>query len=74
MSREAGWVATMLAGLLLLMALLAPARVRGQLPSLEEAERPAPVVYHLPLVGPIIGRVQRMMIAATWQLEAIPTE
>jgi hypothetical protein len=33
-----------------------------------------PVVSHVPLVGPIIGRVQRQMILVTWRLESIPIE
>jgi hypothetical protein len=74
MSKEASWIAAVLAGLLLLMALLAPAQDRGALPVLAEVERPIPVISHVPLVGPIIGRVQRQMILVTWQLEAIPIE
>jgi hypothetical protein len=74
MSKEASWIAAVLAGLLLLMAFLTPARDRGDLPALTEVERPIPVISHVPLVGPIIGRVQRQMILVTWQLEAIPIE
>lgn len=74
MSKEASWIAAVLTGLLLLMALLAPPQDRGDLPVLAEVERPIPVVSHVPLVGPIIGRVQRQMILVTWQLEAIPIE
>lgn len=74
MHKEASWIAAVLAGLLLLMALLAPAQDRGDLPMLAEVERPIPVISHVPLVGPIIGRVQRQMILVTWQLEAIPIE
>ena len=73
MSREAGWVATMLAVLLIIMALLSP-RAEGQLPTLEEMERPPTTVCRVPLIGPIIGRVQRLVTTATWQLEAIPIE
>jgi hypothetical protein len=74
MSKESGWIAAVLAGLLLLMAFLAPMRDRGDLPVLSEVERPIPVVSHVPLVGPIIGRMQRQMILVTWQLETIPIE
>ena len=74
MSKESGWIAAVLAGLLLLMAFLAPARDRGDLPELAEVERPVPVISHVPLVGPIIGRVQRQMILVSWQLESIPIE
>ena len=74
MSKEASWIAAVLAGLLLLMALLAPAHDRGDLPVLAEVERPIPVVSHVPVVGPIIGRVQRQMILVTWRLERIPIE
>ena len=74
MSKEAGWIAAVLAGLLLLMALLAPAQNKGDLPALGEMERPMPMVSHVPLVGPIIGRVQRQMILVTWRLESIPIE
>jgi hypothetical protein len=72
--RESGWIAAVLAGLLLLMTLLAPAQDRGALPVLAEMERPIPVVSHVPLVGPIIGRVQRQLILITWRLDSIPIE
>jgi hypothetical protein len=74
MSKEASWIAAVLAGLLLLMAFLAPARDRGDLPVLGEIERPIPVISHVPLVGPIIGRVQRQLILVTWRLDSIPIE
>jgi hypothetical protein len=74
MHKEASWIAAVLAGLLLLMTFLAPAHDRGDLPVLAEVERPIPVVSHVPVVGPIIGRVQRQMILVTWQLETIPIE
>jgi hypothetical protein len=74
MSKESGWIAAMLTGLLILMAFLAPVHDRGDLPILAEVERPIPVVSHVPLVGPIIGRVQRQIILVTWQLDSIPIE
>jgi hypothetical protein len=74
MNREADWVAAMLAGLLILLALLAPARAEGQLPTLGETASPSAIVYRVPLVGPLIGQVQRLMFAAAWRLEAIPME
>ena len=74
MSKEASWIATVLAGLLLLMVFLAPPRDRGDLPILAEVERPIPVVSHVPLVGPIIGHVQQQMILVTWRLDSIPIE
>ena len=74
MSKEASWIAAVLAGLLLLMALLTPAQDRGDLPALAEVEKPIPVVSHVPLVGPIIGRVQRQMILVAWRLDSIPIE
>jgi hypothetical protein len=73
MSKEASWIATMLAVLLIVMALLSP-RAEGRLPTLEEVEKPPATIIRAPLVGPIIGWVQRQMIGVTWQLEAIPTE
>lgn len=73
MSKEAGWIATMLAVLLIVMALLSPPTA-GQLPTLEEMEKPPATIIRVPLVGPLIGRIQRQMIEATWQLEAIPIE
>ena len=73
MSKEAGWVAAMLATLLIVLALLAP-HADGQLPTLQELERPPAAVWRVPLVGPIVGRVQRLATTATWQLEAIPVE
>jgi hypothetical protein len=51
--------------LLLLMALLSPARAGGRLPALEDTERPSAVIHHVPLVGPIMGHVQRQMMMAT---------
>jgi len=72
MSKEAGWIATMLAVLLIVMALLSP-QTEGRLPTLEEMEKPTTIV-RVPLVGPIIGWMQRQMIGVTWQLEAIPIE
>jgi hypothetical protein len=74
MYKEASWIAVVLAGLLLLMAFLAPAQDRGALPVLDEVERPIPVVGHVPLVGPIIGRVQRQLVLVTWRLDSIPIE
>ncbi|MDY7076551.1 MAG: hypothetical protein SXV54_06455 [Chloroflexota bacterium] len=73
MSKEAGWIATMLAVLLIVVALLSP-RTEGQLPTLQELERPPATICWVPLVGPIIGRMQRLVTTATWQLEAIPIE
>jgi hypothetical protein len=73
MGKEAGWVAAMVAVLLIVLALLAPHAER-QLPTLQELERPPAVICRVPLVGPIVGRVQRLATAATWQLEAIPIE
>ena len=73
MSKEAGWIATMLAVLLIVMSLLSP-RAEGQLPTLNEMERPSATICRVPLVGPIIERVQRLVTTATWQLEAIPIE
>jgi hypothetical protein len=73
MGKEAGWVSAMLAVLLIVLALLAP-HADGQLPTLQELERPPAVICKVPLVGPIVGRVQRLAAAATWQLEAIPIE
>ena len=73
MGKEAGWVAAMLAVLLIVLALLAPHAER-QLPTLQELDRPPAAICRVPLVGPIVGRVQRLATAATWQLEAIPIE
>jgi hypothetical protein len=73
MGKEAGWVAAMVAVLLIVLALLAP-HPDGQLPTLQELEKPPAVTGRVPPVGPIVGRVQRLATAATWQLEAIPIE
>ena len=73
MSRETTWVAVMLVLVLVLMALLSPAQAKGQLPTLEEMERPA-VECHVPLVCPAIRQMQRLVTTITWQLEAIPME
>jgi hypothetical protein len=73
MSKEAGWVAAMVAVLLIVLALLAP-HPDGQLPTVQELERPPAAVCNVPLVGPILGRVQRLATTATWQLETIPIE
>jgi hypothetical protein len=76
MNKEAGWVAAMLAVLLVLLALFPPVRAGGQLPEL--GERPAEVDCRVPLIclgaGRIVGQVQRLMARATWQLETIPME
>jgi hypothetical protein len=72
MNKEAGWVAAMLAVLLLLLALFPPVRARGQLPELRE--QPGGAGCSIPLVCPAIGHVQRLMVRAAWQLEAIPME
>jgi hypothetical protein len=76
MSKEASWVAAVLAGLLLLMALFAPAQGRGDLPTLDDAESPREdsVIGHVPLVGPILEYVQRQLVLATWRLENAPIE
>ena len=73
MSKEAGWVAAMVAVLLIVLALLTP-RTDGQLPTVQELERPPAAVCRVPLVGPIVGRIQRLATTATWQLETIPIE
>ena len=73
MGKEAGWVAAMVAVLLIVLALLTP-HPDGQLPTVQELERPPAVICRVPLIGPIVGRVQRLATAATWQLEAIPIE
>ena len=74
---ETTWIAIMLAGLIALMAFLSPARPEGQLPTLEEMERPTietTIYHHVPLVGPVIERIERRIVAVTWQLEAIEYE
>jgi hypothetical protein len=73
MSKEAGWVAAMLAVLLIVLALSAP-HADGQLPTVQELERPPAAVCRVPLVGPIVARIQRLATTATWQLETIPIE
>jgi hypothetical protein len=73
MSKEASWIATMLTVLLIIMALLSP-QAEGRLPTLEEMEKPPAKIIRVPLIGPLIGRIQRQMIGVTWQLEAIPIE
>ena len=73
MGKEAGWIATMLTVLLVVIALLSP-RAEGQLPTLNRMERPPTAMYRVPLIGPIVGRVQRLVATVTWQLEAIPME
>ena len=74
MDRESSWVAAMLAGLLIDMALLSPARPEGQLPTLADTERPPATICRVPLVGPVIGWIQRQITLVTWQLEAVPME
>ena len=73
MSKEAGWIATMLAVLLIVVALLSP-RAAGRLPTLEEVERPPATICNVPLIGPLFGQVQRLVTRATWQLETVPIE
>ena len=73
MSKEAGRVAGMVAVLLIVLALLAP-HPDGQLPTIQELERPPAAVCKVPLVGPIVGRIQRLATTVTWQLETIPIE
>ena len=73
MSKEAGWVAAMIAVLLIVLALSAP-HPDGRLPTVQELERPPAAVCNVPLVGPILGRIQRLATTATWQLETIPIE
>ena len=73
MSKEAGWIATMLAVLLIVMALLSP-QVDGQLPTLEKMERPPATICRIPMIGPIIGQVRRLVAVVTWELETIPIE
>ena len=72
MNKEAGWVAAMLAVLLVLLALFPSVRTEGQLPEL--GQRPAEVDCRLPPICPIAGQVQRLMSRAAWQLETIPME
>ena len=73
MGNEAGWIATMLTVLLVVIALLSP-RAEGQLPTLNGMEGPPAAMHRVPLIGPIVGRVQRLVTTVTWQLEAIPME
>jgi len=73
MSKEAGWTTTMLAVLLIVVALLSP-RAAGRLPTLEEVERPPAAICNVPLIGPIFGQVQRLVTRAAWRLETIPIE
>jgi hypothetical protein len=73
MSKEAGWVAAMLAVLLIVLALLTP-HADGQLPTMQELERPLAAICRVPLVGPIVGRVQQLATMVSWHLEAIPIE
>lgn len=69
MNTEASWIAVMVAGVVVLLAILSPGRTRGQLPRLEAIERP-PMVYRVPLLGTIARRAN----ALTWRLESIPVE
>lgn len=73
MSKEAGWVAAMIAVLLIVLSLSAP-HADEHLPTLQELERPPAAICRVLLVGPILGRIQRLATTATWQLEAIPIE
>ena len=73
MGKEAGWIATMLTVLLVVIALLSP-HAEGRPPTLNRMEGPPTTMYRVPLIGPIVGRVQRLVTTVTWQLEAIPME
>lgn len=69
MNTEASWVAVMVAGIVILMAVLSPPGQRGKLPRLETIDRPA-AAYRVPL----FGSIARRMNALTWRLESIPVE
>jgi hypothetical protein len=75
MIREAGWIAVILAAVLLVMGLMAPARREG-LPTLAEVVDTrgdsATALCAVPAVGPLMCRVRRQFAVTAWQLEAVP--
>jgi hypothetical protein len=74
MNKEASWIAVMLAVLLVLMALLSPPGAREDLPLLETLDRPAARACRAPLMGALLGQMQRWVMVLTWQLESFPAE
>jgi hypothetical protein len=74
MTKEASWVAVMLAALLILMALMSPPGSGQGPPMLETVDRPQVTLRRVPLVGSILSQVERRVTILTWQLERIPTE
>jgi hypothetical protein len=74
MNREAGWIAVILAGLLLLLAMMSPRQPAGGLPTLEAIEERPAQTCQVPVVGSVVCGVHRMFSTVTWQLEMIPVE
>ncbi len=74
MAKEASWVAAMLAALVILMAVVSPPGTRQSLPMLKALDRPPASIVRAPLIGSILGHMQRQVVVLTWELERIPAE
>ena len=70
---DAGWIATLLLIVLVVMAAVVPADDEG-LPELSGTAQPANPLLKVPVVGPLFGTVRRLMVNVTWRLEMIPLE